>query len=111
MLPAMLLLVAAGMQFALYGLAAHAVDELVAEGGATGRSALGGIDDARAILRAETRQLSQGLIQSPHVTVTESAGDEVLVTMSASVPSLLPGVHLTVRASSGGPAQEFRPGA
>lgn len=106
--PAAMILFLTAMQFALYGLAAHAVSMAVAEGGAAARSANGGVVAATSLVTADSTALAGGLLISPAVSVREESGSQMVVDMSAQVLSIIPGVHLTVSATSVGPIQQFR---
>ena len=107
-LPALMLLLVAGLQLALYGLASHAAALAAEEAGAAARSALGTSGAAAALARGDVRAIASGLLVDPVVTVTETHG-RAEVTVRGGVPELLPGLHLSVRAVSAGPPQEFRP--
>jgi hypothetical protein len=107
-LPALMLMILAGFQFAMYGLASHAVAAAVSEGGAAARATGGGTVAAEKIVGDETRLLAGGLLVDPKISVHEQVGAEMVVAMSAGVPSLIPGVHLVVHSTSAGPAQGFR---
>lgn len=107
--PALLLLLAAALQLALYGLAAHGLELATAEAGAEARAASGGTGPALQLLRRDVATLDGSLLEHPRVTITSSGGVEELTT-SATVLSLLPWVHLSVRATTRGPVQSFHPG-
>jgi hypothetical protein len=102
-----LLLIAAGFQFALWGLAAHALSDSVAQGGATLRAEGATSASARSVTLSEIKDIAGGLTLDPTVSVTLDDGTASLVA-SASVPSLLTGIHIGVSAVSSGPAQQFR---
>lgn len=109
-LPALMLLLVAGVQFALYGLAEHAAEAAVAEGGAMARAADGGPAAARRLVLDDAAKLAGALLVSPRVSVSRRPGPRLDVALTAEVPSLIPGVHLGVRATSDGPLQVFRGG-
>jgi hypothetical protein len=109
-MPALMVLLLAGIQFALFGLATHAAALAVAEGGAAARSTAGGSAAGRQLVVDDVRALAEGLLLDPHVAVTTSPGGAVAVRLEATVPAVVPGLHLSVDDTSAGPAQEFRPG-
>lgn len=108
LVPVVLLLLVAGMQFALYGLAAHAVALAAAEGGAEARARDGSVTSSEAVVVRTLASLGGRLVESPSVHVTEAAGAQMTVVVSGSVPALVPGLHMSVTSASVGPAQEFR---
>ncbi|MHB1986929.1 MAG: hypothetical protein ACYCSF_02930 [Acidimicrobiales bacterium] len=108
-MPAAMVLLLIGMQFALYGLASHAASLVVAEGGAVARSSGGSLAAASRLLNQETASLGAGLLTDPHVEAYEAPNSMMVLEMTAGVPSIIPGIHLSVRAKSEGPAQQFRP--
>jgi hypothetical protein len=89
-------------------MATHAAEAAVSEGGAVARSAAGGVAAARALVLADEHRLAGGLLVSPQISVRASPGPKLIVSIEAGVPSLLPGLHLSVRATSEGPTQQFR---
>jgi hypothetical protein len=109
-MPALMILLLAGIQFALFGLASHAAALAVAEGGAAARASNGGESVAARLVSQDVAAIAGGLLVRPQVTVAEGAGSQMVVGLSATVPSFLPGLHLTVHTTSDGPAQLFRPG-
>jgi hypothetical protein len=107
-LPALLLLLTVGIQFALWALASHALSDSVAQGGATLRAADGTGAGARSVVLGELSALASGVVLRPTVTVQSLAGDVDSLSASGAVPCLLPGEHLSVSAQSTGPDQRFR---
>jgi hypothetical protein len=108
--PVVMLLMMVGLQFALYGLAAHAVALAAAEGGASARATTGGAGPARALVARELSAVAGNVVENPTVSISTGAGDQVSVSVSGAVPSILPGLHLSVNSVSDGPAQLFRGG-
>jgi hypothetical protein len=107
-LPALLLLVVFAMQVAMWALAAHAVALGAAEGGAEARSALGSRAAAVATVRSDIESIAGPIVGVPDVHVNDLPDDFVEISVTGQVPSVVPGVHLTVFARSAGPVQEFR---
>jgi Flp pilus assembly protein TadG len=106
-LPALFILVALFAQVALWALASHAVQSAASSGGSAART-LGGTPAAGiAVARAELSSIAGGLVLSPSITAATLPGDEEVVTVSGSVASVLPGLHLRASASSIGPRQGF----
>ncbi len=109
-MPALMVLLLVAMQFAVFGLASHAAALAVAEGGAVARASQGGESAASRLVAQDVSAIAGGLLVRPQVSVSEGAGSQMVVGLTATVPSFLPGLHLTVHAASDGPAQLFRPG-
>jgi hypothetical protein len=109
-LPALMVLFVVGLQFALYGLAEHAAALAVEEGAASVRALGGGPRTGRALALADVHSIAGAMLLHPRVAVVPGPDGTEEVRLIASVPALLPGLHLTVHAVSTGPAEEFRPG-
>jgi hypothetical protein len=107
-LPALMLVVALVVQVILWGLASHAVQASAATAGDVARGVGGTPGAAVAAARSELASVAGGLVDSPDVVATSIAGGESVVVVSGTVPSLIPGVHLTVSATSIGPFDQFR---
>jgi len=106
-LPVLLLLITVGLQFALWALASHALSDSVAEGGAALRSEGGTSTAARASTLQELQDIASGLVLSPAVSTQTPSDGVASLYASGTVPSLLPGMSLTVSAESTGPEQRF----
>lgn len=108
-LPGLMVLMTAGMQFALYGLASHAAALVAEEAGAVARASGQGPATAKELFAKDVRVIAGGLLIDPRLSVQTSDGTTDL-TVSARVPSIFPGIHLAVEQESVGPSQEFRAG-
>ena len=106
-LPVLLLLITAGLQFALWALASHALSDSVAEGGAALRSEGGTSTAARTVTLQELQDIASGLVLGPAVSAQTPSDGIASLYASGTVPSLLPGMSLTVSAESTGPEQRF----
>lgn len=107
-LPALLACITLLMQVAMWGLSAHAVSMAVAEGGATARAEFQGAGAAASVVRHDLAVLAGPLASDPTVSVRLLPGDFVQVQAKARVPTIFPGLHPTVSATSTGPLQQFR---
>lgn len=107
-LPALMLMLVAVFQIALYGLALHAGQFAVDEGGAVVRSSGGSTLAARRTVRSDLARLGGGLVTDPRITVATRASGYVEVSLSGRAPALFPGVHLTINVVNDGPPQVFR---
>ena len=107
-LPVLMLLIAVGLQFALWGLASHVLSDSVAQGGASLRADGGTNSEARVLTLQEIQALASSLVLEPTIITQTSSGGIASLSASGSVPSLLPGEHLRVTADSTGPEQLFR---
>ncbi len=106
-LPAIMVTVAAALQLAFYGLAAHALALAVAEGGAAARAGTAR-PAALSLVREDVARLAGGILVNLDVKVGDAGSGSVTVSARASVVSLLPGFHISVASSSTGPSQVFR---
>lgn len=109
-LPALMVLLLVGMQFAVYALAGHAAELAVQEGGAAVRASLGGSVMGRQLALSDVRAIAAGLLDRPHVSILPGPNGTEELRLTAAVPTVLPGLDLHVSATSAGPRQEFRPG-
>jgi Flp pilus assembly protein TadG len=108
-LPALMLAVGLVVQLALWALAAHAVQAAAASGGDVARSLGGTRAAAIATARGELQAIGGALVASPAIEVAVSPGSGLAtVSVGGTVPSLFPGLHLQVSATSVGPVGEFR---
>ena len=106
--PALMALLVAGLQIAMWALASHAISLAVAEGGAEARAQSGTDQSAAAIVKRDISSLAGSLIGSVSVQVRALPLNFVAVSATGDVPSIFPGVHLQVSAVSAGPLQGFR---
>jgi len=104
--PLLLLLILGVVQFALWQHATHVAEAAAQQGLAAGRVEGGteavGKTEASAVLR----QL--GVLSDSHVAAKRTA-DATTVMVTGEAPSVLPFVHLPVRAVASGPSERFRP--
>ncbi|WP_344259429.1 TadE family protein [Streptomyces sodiiphilus] len=113
--PVMFFMIFGAVQFALYSFADH-VAQAAAQAGARTARAEADADPAGWQGKARQKagdyitQLGPGLFTSqPQILVQQPAADTVRVEVRGSVPVILPGMSLTVRASSQGPVERFVP--
>jgi Flp pilus assembly protein TadG len=102
----------ATVQFALYFFADH-VAQAAAQAGA--RKARATADErpgawrgeAQDVVDAYIRQLGPQLVLGPDVTMLQPDQNTVGVEIAARVPTVFPGLDLTVHAQSAGPVERF----
>ncbi|MFF3845397.1 TadE family protein [Streptomyces sp. NPDC002328] len=112
--PVLFFMIFATVQFALYFFADH-VAQAAAQAGA--RKARATADASPGTWRGEAedvvdsyiRQLGPQLVLSPDVTLLQPEQGTVGVEITARVPSVFPGLDLTVHARSMGPVERFVP--
>ncbi|KAB1144169.1 pilus assembly protein [Streptomyces luteolifulvus] len=110
--PVLFFMIFATVQFALYFFADH-VAQAAAQAGA--RKARATADEQPGAWRGEARnvvdsyisQLGPQLVLSPNVTTLQPEQNTVGVEITARVPSVFPGLDLTVHAQSSGPVERF----
>lgn len=107
-LPAVLVLFGLGVQLALWALAAHALDDAVAAGGAAWRDRGGTAAQATTAVESELAAIAGRLVLRPKVTLRDLGYGEATISASGAVPSVLPGFVVTVSATSTGPVAQFR---
>jgi hypothetical protein len=107
-MPALLLLIVVGVQFALWGLAAHAVALASSDAGAQARASDGSASAAQTAAEHDLTGLGSGLVEHSAITATGEPGGDIAVSVSGEVPQIIPGVRFFVHASSIGPVQQFR---
>ena len=107
-LPVLMLLITLGLQFAMWALASHVLSDSVAQGGASLRADGGTDSEARDVTLREIQALASGLVLTPTIVTQTSPDGIASLSATGSVPSLLPGEHLSVSAESTGPEQLFR---
>ncbi|MCX5332220.1 MULTISPECIES: TadE family protein [unclassified Streptomyces] len=110
--PVLFFMIFATVQFALYFFADH-VAQAAAQAGA--RKARATAHDEPGVWRGKARdvvddyisQLGPSLVLSPDVAMLQPEQNTVGVEITARVPSVFPGLDLTVHAQSVGPVERF----
>ncbi|MFF9811342.1 TadE family protein [Streptomyces coeruleorubidus] len=110
--PVLFFMIFATVQFALYFFADH-VAQAAAQAGA--RKARATADERPGAWRGEAqdvvdsyiRQLGPQLVLAPDVKMLQPDQNTVGVEISARVPTVFPGLDLTVHAQSAGPVERF----
>ncbi|MEV0847626.1 TadE family protein [Streptomyces sp. NPDC049954] len=110
--PLLFFMIFASVQFALYSFADH-VAQAAAQAGA--RKARATADEHPGQWRGEARgaadqyirQLGPQLVLGPDVKLVQPQADTVGVEITARVPTVFPGLDLTVHAQSVGPVERF----
>ena len=110
--PVLFFMIFATVQFALYFFADH-VAQAAAQAGA--RKARATAHDEPGAWRGKGRdvvqdyieQLGPNLVLSPNVKMLQPAQNTVGVEITAKVPTVFPGLDLTVHAQSQGPVERF----
>ncbi|MFD4952227.1 TadE family protein [Streptomyces sp. NPDC058451] len=110
--PVLFFMIFATVQFALYFFADH-VAQAAAQAGA--RKARATADEqpgawrgeARDVVDAYINQLGPQLVLSPDVRMLQPEQNTVGVEISARIPTVFPGLNLTVHAQSSGPVERF----
>jgi Flp pilus assembly protein TadG len=110
--PVLFFMIFATVQFALYFFADH-VAQAAAQAGA--RKARATADErpgawrgeAQNVVDAYIRQLGPQLVLGPDVTMLQPDQNTVGVEIAARVPTVFPGLDLTVHAQSAGPVERF----
>lgn len=125
--PILFFLIFATVQFAVYFFARHVAIAAAQEGARVARAEAGNpaenwSGDAKAKAVAWINQLGPSLLDSNCANGATTAcvgtgasgvrgadGWTVSVTVTANVPSLIPGIHMTVTETSSGPVEQFIP--
>ncbi|MPY30712.1 pilus assembly protein [Streptomyces adustus] len=110
--PVLFFMIFATVQFALYFFADH-VAQAAAQAGA--RKARATADEhpgewrgeARGVVDTYIRQLGPQLVLAPNVSLLQPEQNTVGVEITARVPTVFPGLDLTVHAQSSGPVERF----
>jgi len=106
--PLLLVLVLASVHVGLWFHARHIVDAAAQEGARSAR-AVGATDDAGYQRAAQMlHELGSGAVTDPAVTVTRTAGT-VTVTVTGRSPAVVPGLTMSVSATTTSPVEEFKP--
>ncbi|MFD4477462.1 MULTISPECIES: TadE family protein [unclassified Streptomyces] len=109
--PVLFFMIFATVQFALYFFADH-VAQAAAQAGArkaraTADENAGWRGDARDVVDAYIQQLGPQLVLNPDVKTFEPKANTVGVEITAKVPTVFPGLDMTVHARSAGPVERF----
>ena len=104
--PLLMLLILGVIQFALWQHATHIAEAAAQQGLAAGRVEGGTETTGQIEADAVLRQL--GVLSDSRV-VTDRTVDMTTVIVTGAAPSVLPFVHLPVRAVASGPSERFRP--
>jgi Flp pilus assembly protein TadG len=107
LVPVLMVLVLAVIQFALWAHAASVVQSAAAEGSQVARDVGGSAGAGEIRAQAAVSRLGSAVVQSPQVHAfrdTDSAG----VSVRAVAEPILPFLRFTVSATSSGPTQRFR---
>ncbi|MDT0342892.1 TadE family protein [Streptomyces litchfieldiae] len=115
--PVMFFMIFGAVQFAMYSFAEHVAKAAARAGARTARAEADADPDGwRAAAEAKAydyiEQLGPGLFVSrPTVDAAQPAAFTVRVEVAGDIPSILPGMDLTVHAVSEGPVERFVPDA
>jgi Flp pilus assembly protein TadG len=110
--PVLFFMIFATVQFALYFFADH-VAQAAAQAGArkaratADENAGGWRGEARDVVDAYIQQLGPQLVLGPDVKTIQPEQNTVGVEITAQVPSVFPGLDMTVHAQSSGPVERF----
>lgn len=113
--PVMFFMIFGAVQFAMYSFADHVATAAAQAGARTARAeadvdAGGWRDKARAKSLEYVEQLGPGLfVGTPTVRPVDMGGDVVRVVVEGRIPMILPGMDMTVTATSEGPVERFVP--
>ncbi|MET7380011.1 TadE family protein [Streptomyces sp. NPDC005526] len=110
--PVLFFMIFATVQFALYFFADHVAQAAAQAGARKARATAdeqpgGWRGEARDVVDAYIRQLGPQLVLSPDVQTVQPEQGTVGVEISARVPTVFPGLDLTVHAQSAGPVERF----
>ena len=103
--PLLLLLILGVIQFALWQHATHVAEAAAQQGLAAGR--VEGGTDATGRTETDAVLAQLGVLSDSRVAINRTA-DMTTVTVTGEAPSVLPFVHLPVRAVARGPSERFR---
>ena len=112
--PVLFFMIFATVQFALYFFADH-VAQAAAQAGARKARAQADVDPggwrgtATDTANGYIKQLGPQLLEGPNVEAVQPSQFAVGVHVRATVPTIFPGMHLTVDAVSQGPVERFVP--
>ncbi len=112
--PLLFFMIFATVQFGLYYFAQD-IAQAAAQAGARKARAQADVDHsgwrgtAEATTSGYIRQLGPQLLEAPQVSAIQPSAHTVGVRVQAQVPSVFPGLDLSVHASSRGPVERFVP--
>ncbi|MGW5640575.1 TadE family protein [Streptomyces sp. NPDC003832] len=112
--PVLFFMIFATVQFALYFFADHVAQAAAQAGARKARSTADAQPgawrgEARTVVDSYIDQLGPTLVLSPNVTMLQPEPNTVGVEITARVPSVFPGLDITVHAQSAGPVERFVP--
>ncbi|MER6528373.1 TadE family protein [Streptomyces sp. NPDC001508] len=112
--PVLFFMIFATVQFALYFFADHVAQAAAQAGARKARATAdeqpgGWRGEARDVVDSYIRQLGPQLVLAPDVKLLQPEPNTVGVEISARVPTVFPGLDLTVHARSFGPVERFVP--
>ncbi|MEU1298549.1 TadE family protein [Streptomyces shenzhenensis] len=112
--PVLFFMIFATVQFALYFFADHVAQAAAQAGARKARATAdeqpgGWRGEARDVVDSYIRQLGPQLVLAPDVKLLQPEPNTVGVEISARVPTVFPGLDLTVHAQSSGPVERFVP--
>ncbi|MCX2927372.1 TadE family protein [Streptomyces sp. NEAU-W12] len=110
--PVLFFMIFAAVQFALYFFADHVAQAAAQAGARTARATAhdqpgGWRGEAQDVVDSYIRQLGPQLVLSPDVRMLQPEQDTVGVEITARIPTVFPGLDLTVHARSAGPVERF----
>jgi Flp pilus assembly protein TadG len=110
--PVLFFMIFATVQFALYFFADHVAQAAAQAGARKARATAdaqpgGWRGEAGDVVDSYIRQLGPNLVLSPDVTMLQPEPDTGGVEITGRVPSVFPGLNLTVHAQSSGPVERF----
>ncbi|MFF8642473.1 TadE family protein [Streptomyces sp. NPDC015345] len=110
--PVLFFMIFATVQFALYFFADHVAQAAAQAGARKARATAdenpgGWRGEARDVADAYIRQLGPKLVLGPEVKTVQPEQNTVGVEVTARIPTVFPGLDLTVHARSAGPVERF----
>ncbi|MBU6531910.1 TadE family protein [Streptomyces sp. NPDC057245] len=112
--PVLFFMIFATVQFGLYFFADHVAQAAAQAGARKARATAdaqpgGWRGEANDVVDSYIRQLGPQLVLSPDVKTLQPEQDTVGVEITARIPTVFPGLDLTVHAQSTGPVERFVP--
>ncbi|GHJ01254.1 hypothetical protein TPA0906_31190 [Streptomyces olivaceus] len=112
--PVLFFMIFATVQFGLYFFADHVAQAAAQAGARKARATAdaqpgGWRGEANDVVDSYIRQLGPQLVLSPEVKTLQPQQDTVGVEITARIPTVFPGLDLTVHAQSMGPVERFVP--
>ncbi|MBA8947783.1 Flp pilus assembly protein TadG [Streptomyces calvus] len=110
--PVLFFMIFATVQFALYFFADHVAQAAAQAGARKARATAydqpgGWRGEAQDVVDSYIRQLGPQLVLGPDVRMLQPEQDTVGVEITARIPTVFPGLDLTVHAQSMGPVERF----